>query len=110
MNAFQLRLELIKLAKEMIEQEYHSKRETVHNNWQVATENARTQGQNLPNQPDFPPFPSEEEVIKNIMLKETVDGQFTTVEDVANMVTYLSKDTGALTGQSFNVSHGWCMK
>lgn len=53
---------------------------------------------------------SEEDVIKNIMLKETVDGQFTTVEDVANMVTYLSKDTGALTGQSFNVSHGWCMK
>ena len=64
MNAFQLRLELIKLAKEMIEQEYHSKRETVLNNWQVSTENARTQGQNLPNQPDFPPFPSEEEVIK----------------------------------------------
>lgn len=53
---------------------------------------------------------SEEEVIKNVMLKETVDGQFTTVDDVANMVSYLSKDSGALTGQSFNVSHGWCMK
>jgi 3-hydroxybutyrate dehydrogenase len=53
---------------------------------------------------------SEEEVIKNIMLKETVDGQFTSLDDVANMVSYLSKDSGALTGQSFNVSHGWCMK
>jgi hypothetical protein len=64
MNAFQLRLELIKLAKDMLEQEYHSKREVIHNNWQVATENARTQGQNLPNQPEFPPFPSEEDIIK----------------------------------------------
>ena len=53
---------------------------------------------------------SEADVIKNVMLKETVDGQFTTVDDVANMIVYLSQDTGALTGQSFNVSHGWCMK
>jgi hypothetical protein len=64
MNAFQLRLELIKIAKDMLEQEYHSKREVIHNNWQVATENARTQGQNLPNQPELPPFPSEEDIIK----------------------------------------------
>lgn len=53
---------------------------------------------------------SESDVVKNVMLKETVDGQFTTVDDVANMIVYLSQDTGALTGQSFNVSHGWCMK
>lgn len=52
---------------------------------------------------------SEDDVVKNVMLKETVDGQFTTVDDVANLVTYLAQDTGALTGQSFNVSHGWCM-
>lgn len=53
---------------------------------------------------------TEAEVVKNVMLKETVDGEFTTVDDVANIITYLSQDTGALTGQSFNVSHGWCMK
>jgi 3-hydroxybutyrate dehydrogenase len=53
---------------------------------------------------------SEEDVIKTVMLKETVDGKFTTVEDVANLVNYLAQEPGALTGQSFNVSHGWCMQ
>lgn len=53
---------------------------------------------------------TEQEVIKNVMLKETVDGKFTTVEDVANLINYLAQEPGALTGQSFNVSHGWCMQ
>ena len=54
---------------------------------------------------------TEEQVVKNIMLKDTVDGEFTTTDDVANLVSYLAQDvTGALTGQSINVSHGWSMK
>lgn len=51
---------------------------------------------------------SEEEVIKKVMLKETVDGEFTTVEDVANTALFLAAfDSNALTGQSMIVSHGW---
>jgi len=64
MTPFEIRLELLKVAKDILEQEYHTKRETLHNNWQVATENARISGQTLPNQPDLPQFPSEEEIIK----------------------------------------------
>lgn len=53
---------------------------------------------------------SEEDVIKNIMLKGTVDGEFTTVDDVANAVLFFAAfETNALTGQSLNVSHGWSM-
>ena len=52
---------------------------------------------------------SEEEVIKNVMLKDTVDGIFTTVEDIANAVYYLTEDSGAMTGQSIVLSHGWHM-
>ena len=52
---------------------------------------------------------SEEEVVKNIMLQDTVDGVFTTVEDVADMLVFLSKDHGALTGQSIRLTHGWAM-
>ncbi|MEM5295908.1 3-hydroxybutyrate dehydrogenase [Burkholderia sp. JPY481] len=53
---------------------------------------------------------SEEEVIKRVMLGGTVDGIFTTVEDVAQTVLFLSTfPTAALTGQSFVVSHGWYM-
>ena len=52
---------------------------------------------------------SEEEVVKNIMLRDTVDGVFTTVEDVADTLVFLSMDRGALTGQSIRLTHGWAM-
>lgn len=53
---------------------------------------------------------SEERVVKEIMLGETVDKQFTTVEDVAEVALTLGAfKTNALTGQSIVVSHGWHM-
>ena len=54
---------------------------------------------------------SEQEVIKNVMLKETVDGEFTTVDDVAQATLFCAAfPTNAMTGQSFVVSHGWFMQ
>ena len=54
---------------------------------------------------------SEQEVIKNVMLKETVDGEFTTVDDVAEVALFFAAfPTNALTGQSLVVSHGWFMQ
>ncbi len=54
---------------------------------------------------------SEEAVIKDVMLKETVDGEFTTVEDVAEAALFFAASrTNALTGQSLIVSHGWLME
>ena len=54
---------------------------------------------------------SEAEVIKNVMLKETVDGEFTTVADVAEVaLLFASFPSNALTGQSMVVSHGWFMQ
>ena len=54
---------------------------------------------------------SEADVIKNVMLKETVDGEFTTVDDVAQCALFLAGfETNALTGQSLVVSHGWFMQ
>ena len=54
---------------------------------------------------------SEQEVIDNVMLKDTVDHQFTTVEDIAEAAVFLAAfETNALTGQSIIVSHGWYME
>jgi 3-hydroxybutyrate dehydrogenase len=54
---------------------------------------------------------SEEDVVKKVMLKETVDGEFTTVEDVAEAALFFAAfPTNALTGQSLVVSHGWFMQ
>jgi len=54
---------------------------------------------------------SEADVIKNVMLKETVDGEFTTVDDVAEAALFFASFAStALTGQSLVVSHGWFMQ
>ncbi|HXZ67082.1 MAG TPA: 3-hydroxybutyrate dehydrogenase [Alphaproteobacteria bacterium] len=53
---------------------------------------------------------SEKDVIEKVMLVDTVDKEFTTTDDVANLAVFLaSYDTNALTGQSIVVSHGWHM-
>jgi len=54
---------------------------------------------------------SEQDVIGKVMLKETVDGEFTTVDDVAAVALFFAGfETNALTGQSLVVSHGWFMQ
>lgn len=53
---------------------------------------------------------SEEDVVNKVMLGETVDKEFTTVEDVAHTALFLATfPSNALTGQSIVVSHGWRM-
>jgi len=54
---------------------------------------------------------SEEDVIRKVMLKDTVDGEFTTLDDVAEVaLLFASFPSNALTGQSLVVSHGWFMQ
>ncbi|MBA2125173.1 3-hydroxybutyrate dehydrogenase [Hyphomicrobium methylovorum] len=53
---------------------------------------------------------SEERVIKEVMLGETVDKEFTMVTDIAEVALFLAAfKTNALTGESIIVSHGWHM-
>ena len=54
---------------------------------------------------------SEQAVVEGVMLKTTVDGEFTTVADIADTAVFLAAfPTNALTGQSIVVSHGWHME
>jgi 3-hydroxybutyrate dehydrogenase len=54
---------------------------------------------------------SEDDVIKKVMLKDTVDGEFTTTADVASVALFFAAfSSNALTGQSLVVSHGWFMQ
>lgn len=54
---------------------------------------------------------SEEEVVKKIMLGNTVDGEFTTIDDIAQLALFLAAfPTNVFTGQSFLAGHGWGMK
>jgi 3-hydroxybutyrate dehydrogenase len=54
---------------------------------------------------------SEADVVRKVMLGQTVDGEFTTLEDIAELALFLaSSKTNVLTGQSILVSHGWFMQ
>ena len=54
---------------------------------------------------------SEADVIAKVMLKETIDGEFTSAEDVADVAVFLAAFPSlALSGQSVVVSHGWHMQ
>lgn len=54
---------------------------------------------------------SEDDVIKKIMLKDTVDGEFTTMADIAEVALFFASfPSNALTGQSIVASHGWHME
>ncbi|MEO7065105.1 MAG: 3-hydroxybutyrate dehydrogenase [Dokdonella sp.] len=54
---------------------------------------------------------SESDIVKNVMLKDTVDGEFTTVDDIAQCALFFAGfGSNALTGQSLIASHGWCMQ
>jgi 3-hydroxybutyrate dehydrogenase len=54
---------------------------------------------------------TESDVVRDVMLKDTVDGEFTTLTDVVEAVQFLASfGSNALTGQSLVVSHGWFMQ
>ncbi len=54
---------------------------------------------------------SEAEVVRNVFLKDTIDGEFTTKEEIAEAAIFLvSQKTLGLTGQSLVIGHGWFME
>ena len=63
MTPFEIRLELLKMAKDMLTEDYYGRREVVSNDWQMKIESARLNGGAIPDHPGFPAYPSEAEVI-----------------------------------------------
>ncbi len=63
MTPFEIRLELLKMAKDMLNDEYYGKREQISNDWSTKVETAKHAGQTPPDHPGFPAFPCETEII-----------------------------------------------
>jgi 3-hydroxybutyrate dehydrogenase len=54
---------------------------------------------------------SEQDVVEKVMLKDTVDKQFTSTDEIAETAVFLAEQkTLALTGQSILLTHGWFME
>jgi hypothetical protein len=63
MTPFEIRLELLKMAKDMLSEEYYVKREVISNDWATKVEAAKHAGQPSPDHPGFPPYPCEADII-----------------------------------------------
>lgn len=63
MTPFEIRLDLLKMAKEMLESDCYAKRQAADNKWFQDVEIARTKGEAIPATPELVPFPTEEKII-----------------------------------------------
>ena len=63
LTPFEIRLELLKMAKELLLEDYNSSKERLINEWHVKVESAKLNGQTIPDHPDFPTYPSETDII-----------------------------------------------
>ena len=63
MTPFEIRLELLKMAKDMLNDEYYGKREQISNDWHVKVDSAKINGGTIPDHPGFPAYPTEAEII-----------------------------------------------
>jgi hypothetical protein len=63
LTPFEIRLELLKMAKDMLSDDYYGKREAISNEWSTKVEIAKINGGEMPVHPGFPSFPSETEII-----------------------------------------------
>ena len=63
MTPFEIRLELLKMAKDMLVEEYYGKKEQVQQDWQVKVDNARHNGSVPPEHPAMPTYPTEADVV-----------------------------------------------
>jgi hypothetical protein len=63
MTPFEIRLELLKMAKDMLNDEYYGKREQISNDWSTKVDSAKINGGTIPDHPGFPAYPSEQDII-----------------------------------------------
>jgi hypothetical protein len=64
LSPFEIRLQLLQMAKDMLEQDYFAQREKVSNEYAAKCDVAKIHGQPIPDHPGFTAFPSETEIIK----------------------------------------------
>lgn len=63
MTPFEIRLELLKMAKDMLVEDYYGKREIISNEFATKCEIAKIHGTEVPAHPGFPAYPAETDII-----------------------------------------------
>ena len=60
---YEIRLELLKMSKEMLESDFYMKRDLIRDEWQNKVSLALEQKSNLPSTPIMPEFPTAQQVL-----------------------------------------------
>jgi hypothetical protein len=63
LTPFEIRLELLKMAKDLLLESYHSNKDRLQQEWHVKVDVAKLNGQTIPEHPEFPTYPSEADII-----------------------------------------------
>ena len=64
LSPFEVRLQILQMAKDMLEQDYFAQREKVSNEYASRCDVAKIHGTEIPSHPGFPSYPSESEIIQ----------------------------------------------
>jgi len=63
MTPFEIRLELLKMAKDMLYDSYNAERDKITQDWNIKCDTARNKGEIPPEHPALPIIPSETDII-----------------------------------------------
>lgn len=63
MTPFEIRLELLRMAKDMLYDDYNAQRDKITQDWNVKCDTAKTKGETPPEHPALPTIPSETDII-----------------------------------------------
>lgn len=63
MNPFEIRLEILRMAKDLLIEDYHANREKVTNEWNVRVDFAKINGEPVPSHPGLPTYPTEKDIL-----------------------------------------------
>jgi len=68
LSPFEIRLELLKMAKDMLTDSYFSEKDRISADWSVRVDTSKLNGQPIPNHPPYPPYPSETDVVNEAQM------------------------------------------
>ena len=78
MTPFEIRLELLKMAKDMLYDDYNAQRDKIQQDWNVKCDTAKTKGETPPEHPALPTIPSEQDIITKA---QTLNGFVSNIQE-----------------------------
>ena len=78
MTPFEIRLELLKMAKDMLYDDYNAQRDKISQDWNVKCDTAKTKGETPPEHPALPSIPSEQDIITKA---QTLNGFVSNIQE-----------------------------